>query len=87
MPIHMPYASLQASEEEEFYKLRDHLCTILSYVHQIQTVYNVDQKPPDDPAERKGAHGVSSRCEKVGMLLPQRSYGSLKNHMLFITNS
>ena len=28
----------------------------------------------------KGAHGVSSRCEKVGMLLPQRSYGStLKN--------
>ena len=35
----------------------------------------------------KGAHGVSSRCEKVGMLLPQRSYGStLKNHMLLITN-
>ena len=22
----------------------------------------------------KGAHGVSWRCEKVGMLLPQRSY-------------
>ena len=36
----------------------------------------------------KGAHGVSSRCEKAGMLLPQRSYGStLKNHMLLITNS
>ena len=34
----------------------------------------------------KGAHGVSSRCEKAGMLLPQRSYGStLKIHL--ITNS
>ena len=38
----------------------------------------------------KGAHGVSSRCEKalVCMLLPQRGQGStLKNHMLLITNS
>ena len=36
----------------------------------------------------KGAHGVSLRCEKVCMLLPERSQGStLKNHMLFITNS
>ena len=36
----------------------------------------------------KGAHGVSAWCEEVCMLLPQRSQGStLKNHMLFITNS
>ena len=36
----------------------------------------------------KGAHGVSARCEKVCMLLPQRSQGStLENHMLFIANS
>ena len=36
----------------------------------------------------KGAHGVSARCEKVCMLLPQRSQRStLENHMLFIANS
>ena len=36
----------------------------------------------------KGAHGVSARCEKVCMLLPQRREGgTLKNHMLFIANS
>ena len=61
---------------------------ILSYVHEIQTVYNVVQNPQMILLSEKGAHGVSSRCEKVGMLLPQRSYGStLKNHMLLITNS
>ena len=61
---------------------------ILSYVHEIQTVYNVVQNPQMILLSGKGAHGVSSRCEKVGMLLPQRSYGStLKNHMLLITNS
>ena len=39
----------------------------------------------------KGAHGVSARCEKVCMLLPQRRQGSaalraLEDHMLFIAN-
>ena len=76
-------------EEEEFYKLRpanktDHfvpIMAILSYVHEIQTVYNVVQNPQMILLSEKGGHGVSSRCEKVGMLLPQRSYGStLKNH-------
>ena len=83
-------------QEEAFYKLRpanktDHLClivpimAILSYGHETQTVYNVDQNPQMILLSKKGAHGVSSRCEKVGMLLPQRSYGStLKNHMLLI---
>ena len=61
---------------------------ILSYVHEIQTVYNVVQNPQMILLREKGEHGVSSRCEKVGMMLPQRSYGStLKNHMLLITNS
>ena len=61
---------------------------ILSYVHEIQTVYNVVQNPQMILLSEKGAHGVSLRCEKVGMLLPQRSYGStLKNHMLLITTS
>ena len=49
---------------------------ILSYVHEIQTVYNVVQTPQMILLSEKGAHGVSLRCEKVGMLLPQRSYGS-----------
>ena len=44
---------------------------ILSYVHEIQTVYNVVQNPQMILLSEKGAHGVSSRCEKVGMLLPQ----------------
>ena len=47
---------------------------ILSYVHEIQTVYNVVQNPQMILLSEKGAHGVSWRCEKVGMLLPQRSY-------------
>ena len=47
---------------------------ILSYVHEIQTVYNVVKNPQMILLSEKGAHGVSSRCEKVGMLLPQRSY-------------
>ena len=37
---------------------------------------------------KKGAHGISARCEQIHMLLPQRSQGStLKNHMLLIANS
>ena len=37
---------------------------------------------------KKGAHGVSARCEKVCVLLPQRSPGgTLENHTLFIANS
>ena len=36
----------------------------------------------------KGAHGLSAKCEKVRMLLPQRNQGStLENHMLFMANS
>ena len=46
---------------------------ILSYVHEIQTVSNVVQNPQMILLSEKGAHGVSSRCEKVGMLLPQRT--------------
>ena len=76
---------------------------VLSYVHEtyyeapqwtvpylgpIQTVYNVVQNPQMILLSEKGAHGVSSRCEKVGMLLPQRSYGStLTNHMLLSDRS
>ena len=52
---------------------------VLSYVHEIQTVYNVVQNPQMILLNEEGAHGVSSRCEKVGMLLPQRSYGSTLN--------
>ena len=64
-------------EEEGFYKLRpanktDHLCAIMSYVHEIETVYNVVQNPKMVLLSEKGAHGVSARCEKVCMLLPQR---------------
>ena len=50
---------------------------ILSYVHEIQAVYNVVHNPQMILLSEKGAHGVSSRCEKVGTLLPQRSYGSM----------
>ena len=61
---------------------------IMSYVHEIETVYNVVQNPKMVLLSKNGAHGVSARCEKVCMLLPQRSQGStLKNHMLFIANS
>ena len=38
---------------------------ILSYVHEIQTVYNVVQNPQMILLSEKGAHGVSSECEKV----------------------
>ena len=56
---------------------------IMSYVHKIWTVYNVTQNPQMVLLSEKGAHGVSSRCEKVRMLLPQGSQGSTrKNHML-----
>ena len=61
---------------------------IMSYVHEIQTVYHVIQNPQMVLLSEKGAHGVNARCEEVCMLLPQRSQGStLKNHMLFIANS
>ena len=44
---------------------------VMSYVHGIQTVYDEVQNPQMAPAElKKGAHGVSARCEKVCMLLP-----------------
>ena len=55
---------------------------IMSYVHEIQTVYHVVQNPQTVLLSEKGAHGVNARCEKVCMLLPQRSQGStLKNHI------
>ena len=45
-------------------------------------------KLPDDPAEEKGPHSASLRCEKACMPLPQRSKGSaLKDKVLFIANS
>ena len=88
-----------SSSCKEFYKLRpanktDHLCQSWQHCHmfmkfrQSTDVYNVVQNPQVILLSEKGAHGVSSRCEKVGMLLPQRSCGSrLTNHMLLITNS
>ena len=39
---------------------------ILSYVHEFQTVYNVVQNPQMILLSDL-SHGVSSRCEKVGM--------------------
>ena len=48
---------------------------MISYVHEIQTVYNVVQDPQMVLLSEKGAHGVSVRREQVCMLLPQRSQG------------
>ena len=61
---------------------------IMSYVHEVQTVYDVVQNPQMILLCEKGAHGDSARCEQIRMLLPQRSQGStLKNHMLLIANT
>ena len=61
---------------------------MMSNVHEVQTVYNVVQDPQMVLLSKKGSHGVSVRCEKVCMLLPQRGQGgTLKNHMHFIANS
>ena len=63
---------------------------MMSNVHEIQAVFNVIQEPQMVLLSEKGAHGVSVRCEKVCMLLPQtlRSQGcTRKNHMHFIANS
>ena len=61
---------------------------MLIYVHEIETVYNVVQNPQVVLLREKRAHGVSARCEKVCMLLPQRSQGgTLKNHMHLVANS
>ena len=59
---------------------------MMSYVHEIQTVYNVVQDPQMVLLSKKGAHVVSARREKVCM--PQWSQGgTLKNHTHFIANS
>ena len=42
---------------------------MMSYVHEIQTVYNILQDPQMVLLSEKGAHGVSVRREKVCMLL------------------
>ena len=61
---------------------------MMSNVHEVQTVYNVVQDPQMVLLSKKGAHGVSGRCEKVCMSLPQRGQGgTLKNQMHFIANS
>ena len=53
---------------------------MVSYVHEIQTVYNVVQDHQKVLLSEKGGHGVSVRREKVCMMLPQRSQGgTLKN--------
>ena len=52
---------------------------MMSYVHEIQTVYNVVQEPQMVLLSEKEAHGVSVRREKVCMLLPRRSRGTLEN--------
>ena len=41
---------------------------MMSYVHEIQTVYNVVQDPLMVLLSEKGAHSVSVRREKVCML-------------------
>ena len=46
---------------------------IVSYVHEVKTVYNVVQNPQMILLREKGAHGASARCEQICMLLPQRS--------------
>ena len=54
---------------------------MMSYVHDIQTVYNVVQDTQMVLLSEKGAHGVSVRREKVCMLSPQRSQdGTIENH-------
>ena len=54
---------------------------MMSYVHEIQTVFNVAEDPQMVLLSPKGACGVSVRREKVCMLLPQRSKGgTLENH-------
>ena len=54
---------------------------MMSYIHEIQTVYNVVQAPQMVLLSEDGAHGVSVRREKVCMLLPQRSQGgTFENH-------
>ena len=61
---------------------------IMSYVHEVQTVYDVVQNPQIILLCEQGPHGDSARCEQIRMLLPQRSQGStVKNHMLLIANS
>ena len=71
---------------EGFHKLQpanktDHLCQSWQWCH-------VFMNPQKVLLSEKGAPGVSSRCEKVCLLLPQRSQGgTLKNHMLCIANS
>ena len=46
---------------------------MMSYMHEIQTVYNVVQDPQMVLLSEKGAHGVGVRREKVCMMLPQQS--------------
>ena len=61
---------------------------IMSDVRELQTVFHTVRNPQMALRSKKGAYGVSEKCEKVCMLLPQWSQGStLKSHMLFITNS
>ena len=60
---------------------------MMSYVHDIQTVYYVVQDTQMVLLSEKGAHGVSVRREKVCMLLPQRSQGGTLETHHFIANS
>ena len=60
---------------------------MMSNVHEVQTVYHVVQGPQMVLLSKKGARGVSVRCEKVCMLLPQRSQSGTLNHMHFIANT
>ena len=56
---------------------------IMSYVCEVQTVFNVVQNPLMILLCESRADGDSARCEQVYRMLPQRSQGStLKNHML-----
>ena len=42
---------------------------MMSNVHEVQTVYNVVQDPQMVLLSKKGAHGVSVRCEKRRSLI------------------
>ena len=58
-----------------------------SYDH-IMIRQSITQNPKMMWLSKKGAHGVSARCEEVCMPLPQRYQGStLVIFLLFIANS
>ena len=56
---------------------------MMSYVHEVQTVYDVFQNPQMILLCEKGVHEDSARCEQIRMLLPQRSQGNTLKFICF----